>query len=99
MLVSPPAPAVPTAAIAGTALLWVEQRPLGQAVIRAAPLPDTVAYVTVADSAGDFQLSDVPPGRYLLQAIQDQNNNPRAHPRQADDNGTVRLGTSASALV
>jgi len=92
-------PALPTATIAGTALLWVEQRPLGQAVIRAAPLPDTVAYVTVADSAGDFQLSDVPPGRYLLQAIQDQNNNRRADQREAYDTVTVRLDTSASVLL
>src|SRR5437899_1579149 len=68
MIVFSTGPAVPTATIAGTALLWVEQRPLGQAVIRAAPLPDTVAYVTVADSAGYFRLSDVPPRRYLAQA-------------------------------
>src|SRR2546425_3756828 len=92
MIVFSTGPAVPTATIAGTALLWVEQRPLGQAVIRAAPLPDTVAYVTLADSAGGFQLSDVPPRRYLLPAIQDQNNNRRGRRRAAYDNVTVRLG-------
>ena len=56
---------LPHAALAGTALQWVEQRVLTGGVIRAAPLPDTVAYVTLTDSAGDFHLSDIPPGRYL----------------------------------
>jgi len=91
--------AVPSATIGGTALLWVEQRALAQAVIRAAPLPDTVAYITVADSGGDFRLSDVPPGRYLLQAIQDQNNNRRLDRREAFDTVTVRVDSTASAVL
>src|SRR5207244_6739855 len=68
-------PAVPAGTLAGTVLLWAEQRTLPQAVIRAAPLPDTVAYVTLADSAGNFRLPPVPPGRYRVSAIQDANNN------------------------
>src|SRR5205823_6020569 len=35
-------PAIPAARLRGTVLLWAEQRTLPQAVIRAAPLPDTV---------------------------------------------------------
>jgi Big-like domain-containing protein len=92
-------PAMPSAVLTGTALLWVEQRPLAQAVIRAAPLPDTVAYITVSDSAGDFRLERVPPGRYLVQAIQDQNNNRRADRREAFDTVTVAVDSSASALL
>ncbi len=91
--------AVPGAAIGGTALLWVEQRVLAQAVIRAAPLSDTVAYITVADSGGDFRLRDVPPGRYLLQAIQDQNNNRRLDRREAFDTVTVTVDSTASAVL
>src|SRR2546429_7980469 len=52
-------PAVPATALAGTVLLWVDQRTLPQAGIRAAPLPDTVAHVTLADSAG--HLPPAPP--------------------------------------
>ena len=99
MIVFSTGAALPSATITGTALLWVEQRALAQAVIRAAPLPDTIAYVTVADSAGDFHLSNIPPGRYLLQAIQDQNNNRRADRREAYDTVTVTLDSSASALL
>src|SRR5207253_10901611 len=64
---------IPTAALSGTALLWVEQRLLTQAVIRAAPLPDTAAYVTLTDSAGNLRLRRIPPRRHRLRALQAQN--------------------------
>jgi hypothetical protein len=92
-------PAVPAAALTGTVLLWAEQRPLPQAVIRAAPLPDTVAYVTLADSAGHFQLAAVPPGRYRVWAIQDENNNRRQDRREAFDTATVTVDSTANALL
>ncbi|HEX4601084.1 MAG TPA: Ig-like domain-containing protein [Gemmatimonadales bacterium] len=90
---------LPKAAIRGTVLLWVEQRALPQAVIRAVPLPDTVPYLTLTDSAGDFRLSDVPPGRYLVQAIQDQNNNRRLDRREAFDTLTIPVDSAASAVL
>jgi Bacterial Ig-like domain len=92
-------PAVPAAALTGTVLLWAEQRTLPQAVIRAAPLPDTVAYVTLADSAGNFQLAAVPPGRYRVWAIQDENNNRRQDRREAFDTATVTVDSTANALL
>ena len=90
---------LPHAALAGTALQWVEQRVLTGGVIRAAPLPDTVAYVTLTDSAGDFHLSDIPPGRYLVWAIQDQNNNRQLDRREPFDSVTVAVDSSASAVL
>ena len=90
---------LPHAALAGTAVQWVEQRVLTGGVIRAAPLPDTVAYVTLTDSAGDFHLSGIPPGRYLVWAIQDQNNNRQLDRREAFDSITVAVDSSASAVL
>ena len=92
-------PAVPATTLAGTVLLWAEQHTLPQAVIRAAPLPDTVAYVTLADSAGNFRLAAVPPGRYRVWAIQDENTNRRQDRREAFDTVTVTVDTSANALL
>ncbi|HEU5322143.1 MAG TPA: Ig-like domain-containing protein, partial [Methylomirabilota bacterium] len=92
-------PALPHATLTGSVLAWVEQRVLAQAVIRAAPLPDTVAYVTLADSAGDFRLSDIPPGRYLVWAIQDQNSNRRLDRREAFDTTTVAVDSTAGAVL
>ena len=92
-------PAVPATTLAGTVLAWADQRTLPQAVIRAAPLPDTVAYVTLADSAGNFRLAAVPPGRYRVWAIQDENNNRRQDRREAFDTVTVTVDSTANALL
>src|SRR5207253_5043311 len=91
--------ALPGASLSGTALLWVEQRTLAQAVIRAVPLPDTAAYVTLTDSAGNFRLREIPSGRYRVWAIQDQNNNRRQDRREAFDTVTVTVDSTASALL
>ena len=90
---------LPGAALSGTALLWVEQRLLTQAVIRAAPLPDTAAYVTLTDSAGTFRLREIPPGRYRVWVIQDANNNRRLDRREPFDTVTVTVDSTASAVL
>ena len=92
-------PAVPAATLTGTVLLWAEQRTLPQAVIRAALLPDTVAYVTLVDSAGNFRLPAIPSGRYHVWAIQDENNNRRQDRREAFDTVTVTVDSTANALL
>jgi len=92
-------PAVPAATLVGTVLLWGDQRTLPQAVIRAALLPDTVAYITLTDSAGNFRLAAVPSGRYRVWAIQDENNNRRQDRREAFDTVTVTVDSTASALL
>lgn len=92
-------PALPSAALSGTVLLWLEQRLLPQAVIRAAPVPDTVAYVALADSGGNFALSAIPPGRYRVWAIEDQNNNRHQDRREAFDTVTVTVDSSAQVLL
>jgi len=90
---------LPGAGLRGTALLWVEQRLLAQAVIRAAPLPDTAAYVTLTDSAGNFRLREIPPGRYRVWAVQDQNNNRRLDRREPFDTVTVTIDSTASVVL
>ncbi|HKW42442.1 MAG TPA: Ig-like domain-containing protein, partial [Gemmatimonadales bacterium] len=92
---------LPNATLTGTALLWVEQRALAQALIRAAPasLPDTVGYLALTDSAGDYRLPGIPPGRYHVWAIQDQNNNRRQDRREPFDTVTVSLDSTASTVL
>lgn len=92
-------PAIPNGTLTGTVLLWVEQRPLTQAVIRAAPVPDTVAYVALADSVGGFRLPAIPPGRYLVWGIQDQNFNRHQDRREAFDTVTLTVDSAASAVL
>ena len=92
-------PAIGTATLTGTALQWVEQRAMVGGLIEAVPLPDSVGYLTVADSIGQFHLDALPAGRYVVYATADQNNNRRRDPREAYDSATVTLDSTASTAL
>lgn len=92
-------PAIPTASLQGIALSWVDQRTLVQGLIRAVLEPDTVAYLAYTDSTGRFRLDGVPPGRYVVYAVNDQNANRLRDPREAYDSAFVTLDTVAQATL
>ena len=91
-------PVLPHASLAGTVLQWAEQRAVAKAVIRAARQPDTAAYVTIADSGGEFLLTDIPPGRYHVVAIQDDNGNRALDRSEAFDSTTLTVDSTARAV-
>jgi hypothetical protein len=92
-------PPVPTSQLQGTVVQWVEQHILANGLVRAQLLPDTIAYLAVTDSVGHFRLDAVPPGRYLVYAIVDQNNNRQRDRREAYDSTVVTLDTTASFVL
>jgi len=92
-------PPVPTSELQGTVVQWVEQHILANGLVRAQLLPDTIAYLAVTDSVGHFRLDAVPPGRYLVYAIVDQNNNRQRDRREAYDSQVVTLDTTASFVL
>ncbi|HEX9705542.1 MAG TPA: Ig-like domain-containing protein [Gemmatimonadales bacterium] len=92
-------PAIPRARLLGTVLHWTEQRALGRALVLAAPRPDTVPYLALADSTGDFTLAGIPPGEYVVRAVQDQNTNRRRDPREAYDSALVRVDSTARIVL
>ncbi len=93
-------PALPSTTLAGTVLQWVEQRLLVGGAIRAAPAGDTaLAYLALTDSGGRFRLDAVPPGRYVVYAVQDQNGNRRLDRREAYDSAPVTLDTTATVVL
>jgi hypothetical protein len=75
---------------------WVEQHILGGGLVRAQLLPDTIAYLAVTDSTGHFRLDALPPGKYLVYAIVDQNNNRQRDRREPYDSAVVTLDSTAS---
>ena len=89
-------PPVPKSALQGSVVQWVEQRILASGLVRAQLLPDTIAYLAVTDSVGHFRLDAIPPGRYLVYGIVDQNNNRQRDRREAYDSAVVTLDTTAS---
>jgi hypothetical protein len=92
-------PEIPHAALAGVAVQWVEQRPLVGGLIRAMRLPDTAAYLAVVDSAGAFRLDNLPPGRYAVFGVADQNGNRLRDRREAYDSTLVTLDSTATIVL
>lgn len=92
-------PPVPHGMLTGTALQWVEQHALPNGVIRAQLYPDTIAYLAVTDSIGAFRFDALPPGKYLVYAIVDQNNNRQRDRREAFDSSLVTLDSTASLVL
>jgi hypothetical protein len=92
-------PEIGRATLGGTALQWVEQRALLGALIEAVPLPDSVGFLTFADSSGRFQLDGLSAGRYVVYATADQNTNRRRDRREAYDSALVTLDSSATVTL
>jgi hypothetical protein len=92
-------PVIPRAALTGTVVQWVEQRPGGEGLVLAALLPDTVAYRTLADSSGAFRLEGVPAGRYKIYGVIDQNRNAARDRREAYDSAIVQLDSTRDVVL
>jgi hypothetical protein len=92
-------PPLPAASLAGTALAWTEQRALVDGLILAAPVPDSIGYLAQVDSAGGFRLDGIPPGTYVVYAIQDANRNRRRDRREAYDSAVVTVAPAATVTL
>lgn len=89
---------IPTTELSGTVLNWEEGRVGQRALVEAILLPDSLVYVTHADSTGDFALALIPRGDYLLVATIDQNTNGERDRREAFDSVTITLDSTASEV-
>lgn len=92
-------PPIPHAVLRGTVVDWGAGRTARNAFVEADPLPDTLGYVMLVDSIGDFTLAEVPPGEYLVYGVVDQNGNRRRDSREAFDTARVTLHDSASVQL
>ena len=92
-------PEIGHARIGGIVLKWIEQTILARALIEAVPLPDTVGYLTLADSGGQFNLQNLAPGRYIVYATSDDNGDRRRSPREAYDSTLVTLDSSSNVAL
>jgi len=92
-------PEIGHARIGGIALKWIDQTVLQRALIEAVPLPDSVGYLTMADSGGQFNLQNLQPGRYIVYATADENNDRRRGLREAYDSVVVTLDSSSNVAL
>lgn len=87
---------IPATLISGTVLDWEQGRIAARALIEAVHLPDSLRYLGLADSVGEFVLGSIPTGRYLLLAGVDANNNRRLDFRESLDSLTMQLDSTLS---
>lgn len=92
-------PEIGHARLGGIALKWVEQSILARALIEAVPLPDSVGYLTLADSGGQFNLEGLQPGRYIVYASVDDNGDRHRGPREAYDSMQVTLDSTSNVAL
>jgi hypothetical protein len=85
-------PTFPPYGILGRVFDWTAQRPVSGAYVEAVSIADTtLAYIGATDTSGTYDLSPMPPGRYLLRAMVDQNANRAIDPREKWDSATVEI--------
>jgi len=65
----------PRLGVSGRVFEWALERPAPGAYVEALSLPDSVRYVAMADSTGQFNVGPFGPGTYLVRATIDKNNN------------------------
>ncbi len=85
---------IPDTRIFGSVVDWERGEVAPGALIEAMLLPDSLTYVGIADSIGDFEMAFLPIGTYHLRAAIDGNNNQRVDSRDAYDSATVNLAGS-----
>ncbi|WP_145979044.1 Ig-like domain-containing protein [Gemmatimonas phototrophica] len=88
---------IPETRIKGVAFDWTEGRGLKGAVIEAVSADTSLVYQVVADSAGRYDLRNIPIGPYLLRAYGDRNNNKDLEPLEIWDSLRVTLTGYAEA--
>lgn len=81
-------PTIPPERIAGIVFDWSAERPAARAFIQGIT-PDSSIYLAQSDSSGRFTLGPLPPGSYLVRAINDQNNNRALDRNEAYDTARV----------
>ena len=82
--------------VRGLVFDWVAGRISTNGWIEAVSRPDSVVYVASTDSAGAFDLGNIPPGSYTIRAIIDANSNRALDPRELWDTTSLSLADTAT---
>jgi hypothetical protein len=90
---------IPNTRIAGSLYDWVQGLAARNGQVEAVALPDSIVYITRADTAGHFVLAHLPPGSYTVRGWVDANNNRGFDPREAYDSASVTLRDTASLTL
>jgi hypothetical protein len=93
-------PEIPKSRLLGTVFNWITGSVAQRALVEARALTDTtLVFVAAADSTGTFVFPNLPPARYRVRGLLDDNNNKGLDAREAWDTTTVALADSARVEI
>lgn len=87
---------IPDTRISGIVLDWEAGRPAVKALIEAVLQEDSLVYLGQTDSIGEFSITALPTGPYIVYAVLDRNNNGKFERRESFDSLTVTLDSNAA---
>jgi hypothetical protein len=91
-------PTIPSYSVLGRVFDWMNERVAPKALIEVIHRPDSLPYLGVADSSGQFQVGPLDQGTYTVRAIVDNNNNRALDPTEPWDSVAVTV-TNTSPFV
>lgn len=89
---------IPATRLTGAAFDWVAGARAPGARVEAIT-PDSVIYATSSDSTGEFTFAHLPPGRFTVRAILDENRNRALDPQEKWDSAGITLVDTARAVL
>ncbi|HMC55691.1 MAG TPA: Ig-like domain-containing protein [Gemmatimonadaceae bacterium] len=92
-------PSIPPYLVLGRAFDWLNERVAGKALVQVIRRPDSLPYVGVADSAGQFGIGPLAGAPYTVLAYMDNNNNRTLDRGEAWDSLSITVGGGASPFV
>jgi hypothetical protein len=88
-------PTIPLYSVLGRVFDWMNERIAPKALIEMIRRPDSLPYVGVADSSGQFQVGPLEQGSYTVRAILDNNNNRLLDPTEPWDSIAVTVANAS----
>ena len=88
-------PAIPPFAIHGRMFDWMSERPAANGFLEATRLPDSLRYVAVTDSSGQFRFGPLTEGRYVVRGFMDANANRERDTQESWDSVVVTVRASS----
>jgi hypothetical protein len=89
---------IPAFAVHGRVFDWIAERAVPAAVVDVVRLPDSLSYVGLSDSSGQFSVGPLEPGSYVVRAFMDNNTNRIRDPNELWDSVATTV-TDASPFV
>ena len=90
---------IPPYMVLGRAFDWLTERVAAKALVQVIRRPDSLPYVGVADSAGQFGVGPLAGAPYTVLAYMDNNNNRTLDRGEAWDSLSITVGGGASPFV